>query len=309
MRDGMFERELLQILATHNVRKNAGEGGVVELVDLFGASSDEFWLWCLSDGFKTNALLKTLVPDLPDESTQERFTGQSGRETLEQAMGFKSVCLNGITELGLSIARNHRLLDFGCGWGRITRVFLNNFLVDNLFATDVLEEAIEICKKCRIPAHISKTPSRPPTGFSDEFFDVVVSYSVFSHLSKEYFEAWVHEFHRVLRPGGVTFLTTRPREAIQWFKDLRESDDVPEFALGAAKSFLDCEAAFAKYDAGEFCFDPEGSGGEGLTGFYGESCIPTEFVMRTFGDFFDVVKMVHFSEHNRFDQNLIVLKK
>ncbi len=309
MRDDKFERELRQILAAHNVRKDAGEGEAIELVDLLRASSDEFWLWCLSEGFQSNALLKSLLPDLPDESTQERFTGQSGRETLEQAMGFKSVCLKEINELEFSVSPNNRFLDFGCGWGRITRVFLNTFKPGNIFAVDVLDEAVETCNKCRVPAQISRTPSIPPIDFSDEFFDVIVSYSVFSHLSEEYFVAWMNEFRRLLRRGGVAFLTTRPREAIEWFKELREAGEVPEYARGAANSFVDWEAAFAAYDSGNFCFDPEGSGGEGLTGFYGESCVPQSFVERTFGNVFEVTKMVNFSEHYLFDQNLIVLKK
>lgn len=61
----------------------------------------------------------------------------------------------------------------------------------------------------------------------------------------------MHEFHRVLRPGGVALLTTRPREAIQWFKDLRDSGSVPSFARGAASSFVDAQKAFKDYDHGK----------------------------------------------------------
>ena len=201
------------------------------------------------------------------------------------------------------------LLDFGCGWGRLTQVFLRDFEPDNIIAGDVSDEALDLFQKTELPCQLLKVASFPPLSLPDNSIDFATAYSVFSHLSEEAHWAWIRELHRVLRPGGVLAVTTRPREFIDHVVGLRKQPEIPDFARGAASSFLDFEAAYRQYDAGEFCFDVLGGGGDGREGFYGEALIPKAYVERVWGALFDATDFVSHLEHQSFDQNLLIARK
>jgi SAM-dependent methyltransferase len=273
---------------------------------LFGDVSDLQWYWLLTEGRRQLPDLARRLPFLPSEELQAQYTGLSGDAGIEQAL--RAACLFRSTsrEYGLSLNRaGAQLLDFGCGWGRVTQMFLRDFDPDCITGADVSEETLGICRETKIGCSLVKVEPTPPIDLPDESIDLVSAYSVFSHLSEEAQWAWVEELHRVLRPGGVLTVTTRPREFIDQCVALRAQDDIPDFARGAASSFIDSAAAYARYDAGEFCFDVLGGGGEGRSGYYGEALIPREYVERHWSKLFSSVGFVSHLEHGCFDQNLL----
>jgi len=286
-----------------------GTGSCVALLRSLPRGDDELWLWCLTEGVASSERLRAILPELPPPAIQERYTALSGRDTFRQAFGFKQTCLEQAPELDAATLDHARVLDFGCGWGRISLALLNQVDPERLSGADVLAEAIADCRERGMPIRLEQIEPLPPTVLDSGSFDLVLSYSVFSHLAERHFLAWMNEMYRLLRPGGRAFVTTRPREAIQWFEDLRHSGEIADYARGAASSFEDAEAAFATYDAGEFCFDPAGSGGDGLVGFYGEACVSLEYARRQLGSLFSHIDMVRFDQHHRFDQNLLVLTR
>lgn len=97
-----------------------------------------------------------------------------------------------------------RVLDFGCGCGRVLRHFRPPAAGGVLHGTDIDAESIEWCR-----AHLGsfatfeRNGDRPPLRYPDEFFDLVYAISVFSHLPQDLQSAWLAEIRRVLRPGGL----------------------------------------------------------------------------------------------------------
>ncbi|MGY1688890.1 class I SAM-dependent methyltransferase [Geodermatophilus sp. SYSU D01105] len=53
----------------------------------------------------------------------------------------------------------------------------------------------------------------PPLPFDDGRFDLVLGYSVFTHLPVDHQDAWLAELRRVTRPGGLLLLTVHGRSA------------------------------------------------------------------------------------------------
>jgi hypothetical protein len=68
--------------------------------------------------------------------------------------------------------------------------------------------------------------------------------------------AWVEEFARLLRPGGILIATTWDREFIVRCGELRkETSALPSFQSHLPTMFKDTGHWLAAYAAGEFCFD------------------------------------------------------
>jgi len=85
----------------------------------FKGLTDNQWLDALSGD-----LAITGIPSLPSKEIQLRFTGTSGKDTLTQAYGFYLLVKRYLPK---TTNGKEKLLDFGCGWGRITRFWLKVF--------------------------------------------------------------------------------------------------------------------------------------------------------------------------------------
>ncbi|MCP4538738.1 MAG: class I SAM-dependent methyltransferase, partial [Chloroflexi bacterium] len=99
------------------------------------------------------------------------------------------------------------MLDWGCGCGRVTGFFSKFSEIPHVYGCDIDAEAISWCNDNLKPAEFSPVPLHPPTAYADRSFDLIVSFSVLTHLSKENQFSWLKEMQRLLRPGGL-FLAT-----------------------------------------------------------------------------------------------------
>lgn len=103
-----------------------------------------------------------------------------------------------------------KLLDWGCGPGRITR-HLPALLPEgsSVYGADYNEDYINWCKRNLIAIHFSIASIHPPIGFAGDFFDIILGLSVFTHLSRSNHDEWIHELSRMLKPGGLLYITTQ----------------------------------------------------------------------------------------------------
>jgi ubiquinone/menaquinone biosynthesis C-methylase UbiE len=102
-----------------------------------------------------------------------------------------------------------RTLDWGCGWGQITALLREQGV--DVVAYDYREgldapttEPLE--RFPEIEAHLSSEPVELP--FDDASFDTVLSCGVLEHVQDP--GASLDELRRVLRPGGMFYVTNLP---------------------------------------------------------------------------------------------------
>jgi SAM-dependent methyltransferase len=105
---------------------------------------------------------------------------------------------------------NKKILDWGCGPGRIIRHLPQLIGHDcEYYGTDYNSESIEWCSKNLPGIHFNRNSLAPDLPYPDGYFDIIYGLSIFTHLSEQMHRDWYHELYRILKPGGIMFLTTQ----------------------------------------------------------------------------------------------------
>ncbi len=100
-----------------------------------------------------------------------------------------------------------RFLDLGCSTGRVLRHL--GLLHPDLepWGADLNRASVQWARKYLHPRnrflHNSALPQLP---FASESFEAISAFSVFSHI-EQYEELWLLELRRLLKPGGILYLT------------------------------------------------------------------------------------------------------
>lgn len=133
-----------------------------------------------------------------------RTQGSSAFIKLEQALD-KSA--------GRRFADFHRILDWGCGCGRVARWFAGLSGCE-LVGIDIDEKNVKWCREHLPFASFGACGVDPPTSLESSSIDLVIGISVMTHLREDDRFAWLKELARVCRPGAIALLTTQGRAAV-----------------------------------------------------------------------------------------------
>ncbi|MDP3403893.1 MAG: class I SAM-dependent methyltransferase [Brevundimonas sp.] len=114
---------------------------------------------------------------------------RSGREVAQQ---FELASARHFGPMGSTF---HSILDFGCGAGRILDAL--DFGSARVAACDVGIDVATFSKGAFPAVDVRHTGMAPPLPFENGAFDLVYSFSVFSHLTRSGEDAWLEELSRV----------------------------------------------------------------------------------------------------------------
>jgi len=111
--------------------------------------------------------------------------------------------LNHLTLLGVPVPRG-RALDFGCGVGRLTQALAQHF--DEVTGVDIAPSMINLANQynrhgARCMYRLNEVDDLEL--FPSERFDFIYTNIVLQHMLPAYSKAYIREFIRVLKPGGV----------------------------------------------------------------------------------------------------------
>lgn len=111
------------------------------------------------------------------------------------------------SDISAGEARNMRLLDYGCGTGRVARFF--SLIFDEVYGYDPVQECID---ESKIEGErVKMFPSQPKmfTAHLDELdqpFDVIVSINVLEHLDQERLAVALDNIGRLLKENACCYL-------------------------------------------------------------------------------------------------------
>ena len=112
-----------------------------------------------------------------------------------------------LADVDVDLATQDRILDFGCGCGKVARHWAN-LEGPEIHGCDYNPELVRWCQRNLPFMKVKTNQLAPPTPYDSGSFDVVYALSVFTHLPESLQRAWAAELRRILRPGGVLLLTT-----------------------------------------------------------------------------------------------------
>jgi Methyltransferase domain len=217
------------------------------------------------------------LPPLPPERLQRNWCGNAGAPLAQQSADFYTLLKQVYAQHSPKPLAQSRLLDFGCGWGRLTRLFGKDLPAAQIFGCDSDAQILEWCR--HLPGTFRQSETRLSRLPFDERFDLVFAFSVFTHLGPRTHDSALTALHDSLTSGGITVVTVRPRG----FLEIRGAE-LATLSEGTLQGLL------AAYDAGEFVYHPYNLLPVDGEVPYGEAVIPLEYIRRSWTDRFEILE-------------------
>ncbi len=112
-----------------------------------------------------------------------------------------------LDEVGLSLREAGSLLEFACGYGRLTRHFVHRISPAKITVSDVDPRAVDfVVKELGVKGFYSAIMAEEL--IHHERYDVIVVVSLFSHLSIRDWGPWLKQLSRMLNPDGLLLFST-----------------------------------------------------------------------------------------------------
>lgn len=159
---------------------------------------------------KINKDFKSKNPEVklpPDYLIYESFQMNYSKYYTESKEAAKSIADHFRRHIDL---KNKRILDWGCGPGRIIRHFpaeIGNGC--EYFGTDYNEKSIAWCSENLPDIQFNTNSLVAQLPYEDHSMDVIYGLSIFTHLSEQMHYDWYNELYRVLKPNGIMLLSTQ----------------------------------------------------------------------------------------------------
>ena len=270
-------------------------------------SEDAIWLDLLKKSIHERVIDGVEYPAFPSSELQVRFTGSSYEHVLEEASEFYVFLKQAAEKNETPINKTSKVHDFGCGWGRFLRFFMKDVAPENIYGSDVNPLAIDTCKECGLPGKLDLLEANGLLPYPDDFFDVQIAYSVFTHLPENVHLHWMRELARVAKPGGLVVVTLEPRSFLERIKNYKMEGE-NTFLHNLARFVPDINKLIKKFDEGEFVYLPTG-GGDNLTpDVYGDAVVPKKFVDKNWSEFFEIIDYIT-NPHEIWRQAILIVRK
>ena len=158
-------------------------------------------------------MLSRALPPMASETIQNEWTGANGIALLRHSAAFVRTVAYSYTRLTRRPLDGARMLDYGCGYGRLARLMYYFTDPANLFGVDPWDRSIEICREAGLGANFLLSDYLPRSlPVPDIRFDLIYAFSVFTHLSPRAIAASLAACRRAIAADGVLVITVRPVE-------------------------------------------------------------------------------------------------
>jgi SAM-dependent methyltransferase len=151
------------------------------------------------------------LPKMPPREIQRRWTWYEGSAAMKQSIAH----MNGIKEAYVSLTNrafeDATVLDYGAGWGRLTRLALHFIPAERVFACDADPKSVALFNSLAFPMHCTHVPVLPKRlPYEGDTFDLVWLWSVLTHLPERNADFVMRALLPVIKADGLLLITIRP---------------------------------------------------------------------------------------------------
>ena len=155
--------------------------------------------------------IKAFFPSMPPDDIQDKWNSRHGKVLLEASLAFIKTLIAGYAELTEKDMKNARVLDYGCGWGRLIRLLYKYVSYENIYGVDPWDTSIDLCKQYGVKANLAVSDYVPHKLPFEQKFDLVFAHSVFTHLSEKTTKIVLSTLRKYMGANGVFVITIRPK--------------------------------------------------------------------------------------------------
>jgi hypothetical protein len=276
-------------------------------IDEFRQLSDKQWLGLLIESTKSEIVRGLRFPGFPAESVQAQFVGSSNENALQEGFRFYDFFKKEAAAAGTPLRDNSNILDFGTGWGRFLRFFWKDVKESGLHGVDIDPVIVDSCRSLGIPGDLKKIDPLGLLPYGDASLDVILAYSVFTHLPENVHRHWMREFKRVVRSGGIVAMTIEPRRFLEFVANLKGQTVEDGWRLGLQRFADFATDMLPSYDAGQLVYIPTGGGAFRDPTVYGDAVCPASFFEKNWTPEFAI--RAHVDDPARFWQAALILQR
>ncbi len=139
------------------------------------------------------------------------------------------------------IPQNGKLLDLGCGNGRLANFLRENNFKGEYIGADISEKLIRIAQENNPKGRFKLIKNEKNLPFENEIFDAVVAVSVFHHFNPSMAEKALKEIKRISKPNAVIIITSWNLWQKKYLRFLGKNIFNGRFSLMAEITFKDSE--------------------------------------------------------------------
>ena len=144
---------------------------------------------------------------LPATPDREGYHGERHYEHWLSGLRDYAKILSRLAQHDVALAPGANVLDFGCASGRVLRHFHCQSEGLDLWGADINHRNVEFVRRFLAPSlKVFQSTVLPSLPLEDNSFSLVYAFSVFTHID-ECELGWLLELRRILRRGGVAYLT------------------------------------------------------------------------------------------------------
>lgn len=240
---------------------------VVLSVALYDSASQSLGVWYTYSGQVSS---DDITKYEPPAHLQERVGG--ARDFQSVGTQLASLIMTCVSKYK-SVTAADRILDWGCGCGRVIREMMKFVPPSTLTGCDIDTEAIAWAETHIPGPTFDRIDPYPPTAYSTGAFDVIYGISVMTHLDEQTQLSWLEELCRIASACGIVALSVIG-------ENLRKTNIPPELA----RTFH--ETGFASFvPSYSRMLEPFSH-----EGYYRETYHSFAYIERTWGKFFDILE-------------------